>query len=127
MKSKLFIAIIGTMVLVLGAAQAGLCGEADRVASSERYGAFVDKYIKKCASKAEMLDSDSFNIRKNAMRATVKGAFLQSNRTTMINYLAEKNVPMNPDRIEYHLNQKFAEAVLLQGVYAALTQDHVNR
>ena len=127
MKSNLIIAIVGTMVLVFGGVLTGLCGESEDVKSSLIYGAFVDNYIQKCSAKAEMLDSGSLNIRKSAMRATIKAAFLQSNRATMVDYLKENNVPLNRDRIEYHLNQKFAASVHPQMVYAALTEEYLDR
>ena len=123
MKHKVMIAIVGTLFLVFGGALAGLCGETDDVG----YGAFVDNYIQKLEAKAEMLDSRSLNIRKSAMRSTLKGAFIQSNRTTMIKHLMEKNVPLNVHRIQYHLNQMFNESVHPQKVYAMLLKEHVNQ
>ena len=120
MKSKVLIAIVGTLFLVCGGSLAGFCGETDGVKPSLIYGAFVDNYIQKCETKAVMLNSGSLNIRKSAMRATVKGAFVKSNRTFMVDYLIEKDVPFNADRVEYHLNQKFAESVHPQKVYVTL-------
>lgn len=127
MKRNLIIAIIGTMFLVFGGALTGLCGEIEDARSSLIYGAFVDNYVQKCEAKAEMLDSGSSNIRRNAMQATVKGAFIQSNRDAMIQYLKENNVPLNVDRIQYHLNQKFAQSVYHQNVYAALLEDQAGQ
>jgi hypothetical protein len=123
MKRNLIIVIVGAMFLVLGGALTGLCGEAEDARSSLIYGAFVDNYVQKCEAKAEMLDSGSFNIRRSAMQATVKGAFIQSNRDSMIKYLKENNVPLNVHRIQYHLNQKFAQSVYHQNVYAALLEE----
>ncbi len=94
MKRKVLIAIVGTLFFVCGGALSGLCGETNDAGSSLIYGAFVDNYIQKCDAKAGMLDSDSLNIRKDAVRPTLKGAFVQSNRTIMIQYLMEKNVPL---------------------------------
>ena len=122
MKHKVMIAIVGTLFLVFGGALAGLCGETDDARFSLTYGAFVDNYIQKCEAKAEMLDSRSLNIRKSAMRSTLKGAFIQSNRTTMIKHLMEKNVPLNVPRIQYHL-----DSVHPQKVYAMLLKEHVNQ
>ena len=119
MKRKVLIAIVGTLFLLFGGSLAGFCGETD-VDPSLIYGVFVDNYIQKCEAKAEMLNSGSLNIRKSAMRATVKGAFVKSNRTFMVDYLIEKDVPFNADRVEYHLNQKFAESVHPQKVYVTL-------
>ena len=127
MKRKAMIAIVGTLLVVFGGALAGMCEEAEDVRLSKIYGAFVDNYIQKCEAKAEMLDSGSLNIRQSAIRATVKGAFVQSNRTTMIKYLMAENTPLNADRIEYHLNQRYAESVYPQEVYALLLKEHVDR
>lgn len=120
MKSNVIIAIVGTMVLVSGMALSGLCGEAENVQESFIYGALVDNYIQKCEAKAAMLNSGSPNIRESAIRATVKGAFIQSNRTTMIKHLMAENAPLNADRVAYHLNRKYAESVYPQEVYAVL-------
>jgi hypothetical protein len=127
MKRKAMIAIVGTLLVVFGGAMAGMCGETEDASLSKIYGAFVDNYIQKCEAKAEMLDSGSLNIRQGAIRATVKGAFIESNRTTMIKYLMAENTPLNADRIEYHLNQKYAESVYPQEVYALLLKEHVDQ
>jgi len=127
MERKLVIAIVGTIFLVFGGALAGLCGEIDDVNPSLIYGAFVDNYIQKCEAKAEMLDSGSFNIRKGAMQATVKGAFMQSNRTSLVKYLMEQKVPFNVHRVQYHLNQKLAQSVYLQNVYALLLKEGIGQ
>ena len=127
MKRKAMIAIVGTLLVVFGWALAGMCGETEDVRLSKIYGAFVDNVIQKCEAKADMLDSSSRNIRQSAIRATVKGAFIQSNRTTMIKYLMAENTPLNADRIEYQLNQKYAESVYPQEVYALLLKERVDR
>jgi hypothetical protein len=127
MKRKVMIAIVGTLFLVCGWALAGLSGETEDYRLSRTYGTFVDNYIQKCEAKAELLDSGSLNIRKSAMRATVKGGFMQSNRTSMITYLKAKNAPLNADRIAYHLNRKYAKSVHPQEVYAALSKDFVQQ
>jgi len=124
MKRKVLIVVVGTLFLVCGWSLAGLCGETDDVSSSLIYGASVDTYIQKCEAKAKFMNSGSLNIRKSAMRSTVKGAFIQSNRTAMIEYLMEKNVPFNVHRIEYHLTQKYSESVHPQEIYAVLFKEH---
>ena len=96
MKRKAMIAIVGTLLVVFGGALNGFCDEAVGARQAVIYGAFVDNYIQKCEAKAEMLDSGSVHIRQDAIRATVKGAFLQSNRTDMISYLMVKKGP--PER-----------------------------
>jgi hypothetical protein len=127
MKRKVLIAIVGTLFVVFGGALTGMCDETEDVRLSKIYGAYVDNYIQKCEAKAEMLDSGSLNIRQSAIQATVKGAFIQSNRTNMIKYLMAENTPLNADRIEYHLNQKYAESVYPQDVYALLLKEHVDQ
>jgi len=127
MKRKVLIAIVGTLFVVFGGALAGLCDEAEDHRLSKIYGAFVDNYIQKCEAKAEMLDSSSLNIRQSAIRATVKGAFIQSNRTIMIKHLMAENAPLNAHRIEYHLNQKYVESVYPQDVYAVLLREEVGQ
>jgi len=125
MTRKVLIVIVGAMVLVSGGALSGFCGDQHDMGKSSIYGALVDDYIQKCEAKAAMLNSRSSNIRESAIRATVKGAYLQSNRTTIISYLMAENAPLNADRVVYHLNQKYAQSVYPQEVYAALLKDHV--
>jgi hypothetical protein len=84
-------------------------------------------FHKKCEAKAEMLDSRSLNIREDAMQATVKGAYAQSNRSGMIRHLIENKVPLNAGRINYQLNQKVAESVHPQQVYAMFIKDRVDQ
>ncbi len=120
MKKSTVIAIIGTVLLVFGATQASFSGNTGNLKPSLIYGAFVDNYVQKCEYKASLLDSGSLNIRKNAMRATVKGAYLKANRTKLIRHLMEVNAPLNPNRIQYHLNQQFVRSVQPNEVYTAL-------
>jgi len=127
MKSKVIIAIVGTMVLVSGMALSGLCGDPEGVQESFLYGAFVDNYIQKCEAKAAMLNSGSPNIRESAIRATVKGAFIQSNRTTMIKHLMAEKAPLNADRVAYRLNRLYTESVYPQEVYAVLLRENVQQ
>ena len=127
MKRKALITIVASLILVCGWTLNGLGSEPEGANLSFIYGAFVDNYIQKCVAKAEMLDSGSVQIRKNALRATVKGAYLQSNRAGMIAYLMEKNAPLNADRIAYHLNRKYADSVFPREVYAALLNDYVHQ
>jgi len=120
MKRTVLIAIIGTLFMVCGGALNGFCDEVEEGRQVVIYGALVDSYIQKCEAKADLLDSSSAQIRQSAIRATVKGAFLQSNRTEMIRYLMEKKASLNADRVAYHLNQRYAGSVFPHEVYAAL-------
>ncbi len=84
MKRNLIITIVGTVFLVFGIAQAGISSGTDDVKPSLIYGEFIDNYVNKCECKASLLDAGSLNIRKTAVQATVKGAYLKSNRTKLI-------------------------------------------
>jgi hypothetical protein len=123
MKSKLFIVIAGTLLVVVGWTLTGLCGETATTDPTQAYGAFIDDFIAKCAAKGGLLDSGSVNIRKIALRATVKGGFVQSNRDQVIEYLAAKKVPLNAHRVQFHLNQLFAQTVHPEQVYARLLRE----
>ncbi len=127
MKRNVLIAIVGTLFLVCGGALTGFCDEANDARRAGIYGAFVDNYIQKCEAKADLLDSSSLNIRRSAMRATVKGAYIQANRTEIVAYLMKENTPLHADRIEYHLNRKYAESIFPQEVYVAVYGEHVKR
>jgi hypothetical protein len=119
--------IVGThLFLACGWVSAGLDGETVDDMLARIYATFVDNYILKCEAKAELMNSDDLNIRKRAMRAKVKGGFIQSNRTRLIEYLIEKDTPLEAYRIQYHLNRKYAESVCPQDVYAALLKEYVN-
>ena len=127
MKRIILIAIVGTFFMVSGWTLTGVCGVNEDANPSLIYGAFLDEYVQKCEAKAKLLDSGSFNIRKNAMKSTLKGALIKSNRDTMIDYLVEKKVPHNIDRVEYHLTRKYTESVHPQKLYAMLLKDYVTR
>ena len=127
MKRNVLIVIVGTLFLVCGGALTGFCDEVNDARRAGAYGAFVDNYIQKCEAKADLLDSSSLNIRRSAMRATVKGAYIQANRAEIVAYLMEENAPLHADRIEYHLNRKYAESIFPQEVYVAVYGEHVNR
>lgn len=94
---------------------------------SRIYGTFVDNYIQKCESKAELRDSGDYKNRRNAMRAEIKTGFLRTNRSLLIKYLIEKNAPLKAHRIEHHLNRKYAESVSPKDVYAVLFKECMNR
>ena len=98
MKSRLFIMIIGTAFLVCNGALNGFCGDVKNVKPLLNYGTFIDDYAQKCEAKAALLDSGSVNIRKDAMRATIKGTYLRHNRANLVKYLMEKEAPLNPYR-----------------------------
>jgi hypothetical protein len=127
MKCNVLIAMVGALLLVFGGPLEGMCDDTGDVSPSLIYGAFVDKYIVKCEAKAKLLDSGSYNLRKSAMRATLKGAFIQSNRASMIAYIMENEVPFNAHRIEYHLTRKFTESVHPQKLYAMLLKESTVR
>jgi len=120
MKRNHLIVVIGIVLLIFGTVQAGFSGGSDTIKPSLIYGAYIDNYVQKCEYKASLLDSGSLNIRKTAMRATVKGAYLKANRTELIRHLMAVNAPLNADRIAYHLNQLFVRSVQPKEVYTAL-------
>jgi hypothetical protein len=122
MKRKVLIAIVGSLFMVFAATTSGLCDEV-QAERARIYGTVVDNYIQKCEAKAEMLDSGSLTIRKSAMRATVKGAYLRAHRTALVNHLVAAQAPLNADRIAYHLNRQYAQSFFSREVYLALLED----
>jgi len=118
--------IVGThLFLESGWVLAHLDGETVDDTLLRIYGTFLDNYIQKCGIKAELLNSGNLKIRRSAKRAKVKVDFMQSNRTSLVKYLIEKNAPWKASIIEYHLNRKYAESVHPQDVYAALFKEYV--
>ena len=174
MKRKLFITLLGTVLLTCGGALTGLCGDdttnkivaaevlvidsydvdyghytdgmqltlmqavfrddydmdyghyGDSMEPSVAYAAIVADYLEKCRCKGALLDAKSANIRKLAVRDTVKGAFVRQNQAELIQYLIENNVAVNPRRVEYMINQRFKEQVSPHEVYAALANEQTN-
>jgi hypothetical protein len=122
MKRKVLIAIVGSLFMVFAAAASGLCDGPQDAERARIYGTVVDNYIQKCEAKAEMLDSGSLTIRKSAMRATVKGAYLRAHRTALVNHLVAAQAPLNADRIAYHLNMQYAQSFFSREVYLALLE-----
>ena len=165
MKSKLFIAVMGSVLLITSGALTGLCGDVaaevatidsydldfghytdslqpsmmqaalrddydmdygrftDGMEPSLVYAAFIADYLEKCDCRGDMLDAKSLNIRKAALRDTVKGAYVEKNSAELVRYMVENNVPMNPRRVEYVINQRFADQVNPQEVYTVLTNE----
>ena len=126
-KPKTTLPLVGThFFLACGWVRAGAGGETADDTLARIYGIFVDNYIRKCVSKAERVHSSDSRTRQSAMRSRVKSEFMQSNRTTLIAHLIEKNTPLEAYRIEYHLNRKYAEAVHPHDIYTALLKEYVN-
>jgi hypothetical protein len=126
-KPKAFPPLVGThFFLACGWVQASLDEGTVDDTLARIYGIFVDNYSRKCRSQSEQVHSSDRKIRRNAIRAQVKGDFMQSNRASLIAYLIERNTPLETHRIEYHLNRKYAEAVNPRDVYAALFKEYVN-
>jgi len=127
MKRKVMIASVAALLLVCGVTFSGLYAESENVKTSLSYGTYVDGYIQQCEGKTEMLNSGSLNIRKSAMQTKLKGDFIKSNRTALIDYLMEKDVPLNAARIEYHLTTKFTETLHPEGVYTVMLEKRVDQ
>ena len=124
MKSKICFAVLSTIFLVCGNNLTGFCRDVTNAQRLLMYSACIDDCIFKCEAKAKLLARPSLNIRKDALRAIIKGAYYRCNRNELIKYLMEQNVPLNHHRIKYHLNQKFIESVHPYEVYKVLLIKH---
>ena len=146
MKRKLIIAFIGTVLVVFGGGLTGFCGDVatkNAVAPSDGYdvdfghytdsmepnlvyATFIANYLNRCDCKARLLNAKSPNIRKDAFRDTLKGAYVRENQAALVRYMLANNVALNPRRMEYVINQRFAEQVNPQAVYALLAKEPIN-
>ena len=88
------------------------------------YATIIDDYIRQCQAKSSLLDSGSYHIRTIAIRASLKSAYLESNKDELVEYLIENKVSLNKDRIIYHLNRSFFDKVRQNEIYSLVT---VNR
>ncbi len=97
----------------------------DNMEPSLAYAAFIVDYLEKCDCKGELLNAKSLSIRKAAVRDTVKGAYVRDNQAELVRYMLENNVPMNPRRVEYVINQQFTAQVSPQEVYTVLAKEPI--
>jgi hypothetical protein len=72
------------------------------------YGAYIDEYISKNKSKADMLrDTKSENLRKQALLYCLKADFLKNNKNRLTDTLITYKVGVKPYQIQSFLNKNF--------------------
>ena len=71
------------------------------------YGAYIDKCILKCDSKASMRDSNLKHIQQASARYCLKAAFLLRHKVKLIEELIANNIGTKPYKIDYYLNSRF--------------------
>ena len=85
-----------------------------------KYSTFIDETIAKCRNKVALLDSGSSNIRRQAIHACLKGAYLKIHKTELVAYLVSANVKPSSDRVEYHLNKRFYQSLKPDELYVLI-------
>ena len=71
------------------------------------YGAYIDKCILKCDSKASMRDSKLKHIQQVSARYCLKAAFLLRHKAQLIEELIANDIGTKPYKIDYYLNSRF--------------------
>jgi hypothetical protein len=82
-----------------------------------KYSTLIDETIAKCRTKAALLNSDSPNIRHQAAREYLKGAYLKVHKKELVAYLISVNSEPSSDRVEYHLNKRFYQSLKPDQLY----------
>jgi hypothetical protein len=73
-----------------------------------KYGIYIDEYISKNLSKADMLrNTRSENLRKQALLYCFKAGFLKINKNQLTDNLIAYKVGLKPYQIQSFLNKKF--------------------
>jgi len=67
-----------------------------------------------------MLGSKSPNIRRQAFRACLKGAYLKTHKEELVAYLTIIDAFPSRNRVQYHLNKRFYEAFEPDQLYVLL-------
>ena len=114
-----------TLCALVGMFWTAACfGQGDDAAAIARsYGAIVDDYIEKCRSKSEFLGSESYHMRRLAVRASLKAAYFEAERDQLLADLVAVQSSLNPDRVRYHLNRVFFDAIRGNEIYAEVKVD----
>jgi hypothetical protein len=86
-----------------------------------KYGIYVDEYISKSQSKADMLrDTKSENLRKQATLYCLKADFLKNNKTRLTENLITYKVGLKPYKIKWFLDRNFFNTVKRERKMVAL-------
>ncbi len=77
------------------------------------YGAYIDKFILRCESKAAKSNSRSKTIRLESALYRLKASFFSCNKTELIREMTAANVGVKPHQMHYYLNKKFFNTLKL--------------
>ena len=82
------------------------------------YNALVEQYLENNEAKAELVNSQSENLRNEAARSLMKTAFVINFKDQLIREMAANNVTPKAYAVSHYLNGRFYEVVRADSVYA---------
>lgn len=125
MKTKRVVITTLGIFIVIASGTFGTCLSGDQPDDFlNTYSKVVDDIIAKCRAKADHLDSKSPRIRRMAVKAVVKGAYLRANKSELVKYLAAIGARPHPAEIQFHLNCIFYDMARSDKMYAVLFSEH---
>lgn len=113
MKNSAYIALavgllLATLIIVIAQGSNQILENTNQAG---KYTTLIDETIAKCRNKAALFNSKSPNIRRQAVRACLKGAYLKLHKKEIDTYLVTIHAEPIRNRIEYYLNKRFYEAL----------------
>ncbi len=79
--------------------------------NTEKYTSIINAAITKCQNKKVLLESRSPNIRRQAIMASIKGAYLKMRKKELVSYLISVKAAPTTHRVEYFLNKHFYQSI----------------
>ena len=125
MKKSAHIVLATGLLLITVFIGQGLCQNLQNPTQIKTYSAIIDDTIAKCRNKIALLDSKSPNLRRQAMRASLKGAYLKIYKNELIAYLVSVNADPSPHRVAYHLNKFFYQSLEPDKLYVLMEASHM--
>jgi len=119
MKKSVYV-LLATVLLVAFLTTQGISQPFEKSDQNSKYSDLIDEAIAKCQNKSSLLNSRSPNIRKQAIRACLKGAYLKVNKNELVAYLITVDAEPSRDRVEYHLNKRFYQSMKPDEMYVLL-------
>jgi hypothetical protein len=105
---KVFAIVAGALIMTFFVPHAAISQSKGIEKLESLYGAYIEEYISKSQSKADMLrDTKSKNLSKQATLYCLKANFLKNNRKQLIDNLITYKTGLKPYKIQSILNKNF--------------------
>lgn len=104
---KIFFIFSAFAFIILFWAPQGSCQSARAAEKEQIFGRYLDQFVTKCESKAEMQNSKCINIRREAALSCLKAHFFEFHREDLIKSMIAENIGTKPYQIHYYLTARF--------------------